>query len=238
MLYQRTLTMKNFILFLLLISPSVFAQQIDVRKLAPFDKIQFEGWGNVFLIPGQEEVVEIESKDDLPVTEVRTEVRGNTLYIQYRKNDEEIWKTDPKVNIHITYRTLEAFDAIGVVNLATESPLVAERFRLHMEGTGKKNLEVDVEDLDVTVEGITKMKLSGKAHHQNIVFDGMGKIWAEDLITHTTIAEVNGTGNLYVHATEKLVAEANGFGAKIRYAGNPSQKDIDKAGFVSVRSIH
>src|SRR5690606_29715380 len=119
----------------LLISPSVFAQQIDVRRLAPFDKIQFEGWGNVFLIPGHEEVVEIKSNDDLPVTEVRTEVRGHTLYIQYRKNDEEILKMDPKVNIQITYRTLEGFDAIGVVNLATESPLMAERFRLHIEGT-------------------------------------------------------------------------------------------------------
>ena len=229
--------MKNIVLFFLLISSSVFAQQIDVRETAPFNNIQFEGWGNVFLIPGHKEVVEIESKDDLPVAEVRTEVRGNTLYIQYRKDDENIWNMDPKINVQITYRTLESFSAIGVVNLATESPIVTNRLRLHVEGTGKKNLDIEVKDLDVSVEGITKMKLSGKAYHQHIVFDGMGKIWAQNLVTHTTVAEVNGTGDLYVHATERLVAEANGFGAKIRYAGNPPQKDLDKAGFVSVRSL-
>lgn len=230
--------MKNIILIFLLISPSVFAQQIDVREIPSFNKIQFEGWGNVLLIPGNHEMIEIESNDDLPVEEVKTRVQGNTLYIQYRKDDENIWNMNPKINIHITYRTLASFDAIGVVNLATESTLIAERFNLHIEGTGKKNLNIEVEDLDVSIEGITKMKLSGKAYNHHLVFDGMGKVWAEDLITHTTIAEVNGTGNLYVHATDKLVAEANGFGAKIRYAGNPQHTELDKAGFVSVRSIN
>jgi len=229
--------MKYLILSLILISSTAFAQQIEVRQLSSFNEIEFEGWGNVYLIPGNEEAVEIESDDDLPVAEVYTEVRGRKLYITYRKDDENIWDTDPKINIHITYRTLEAIHAIGVVNIATASPIKAGHLTLHCEGTGKKNIEMDVGRFDLTMEGVAKMRLSGKARHQEILFDGMGKIWAENLVTHTTLAEVNGTGNLYVHATEKLVAEANGFGAKIRYAGNPKHKDLEKAGFVSVRSI-
>ena len=229
--------MKNIILILLLISPAAFAQQIDVRKVDSFRNIEFEGWGNVYLIPGEEELVEIESDDDLPVAEVLTEVQGNTLYIQYRMEDENILETEPRINVHITYRKLEGIEAIGLVNVATESPIVASELRIHIEGLGKKYLEVDVNDLDVSVEGVAKMRLTGKADRQHILFDGIGKIWAEDLVTQTTTAEINGMGNLYVHATERLAVEVNGFGAKIRYKGNPKEKDFEKAGFVSVRPL-
>ncbi len=229
--------MKNIILALLLISPAAFGQQIDVRKVDSFRNIEFEGWGNVYLIPGDEELVEIESDDDLPVTEVLTKVQGNTLYIQYRVDDENIMGTEPKINVHITYRKLERIDAIGLVNVATESPIVGRELRIHVEGLGKKYLEVEVNDLDVSVEGVAKMRLTGRADRQHILFDGIGKIWAEDLVTRTTTAEINGTGNLYVHATERLSAEVNGFGSKIRYKGNPKEKDFEKAGFVSVRPL-
>ncbi len=224
----------KILIFLSAMSFAAYAQERETRSLAPFSRVEFEGRGELHLHYGDESAAEIEVSEEGTLQQVKTSVSGNTLHISYDK-EGKTFPIEPKVYVFLTSQQLEAVRVAGMIAIQTEEPITGRRFSLQVEGVGKNYLDVAVEKLLVSCAGAANIYLSGQVNDQEIVLDGTGTIDAFKLMSKRTVAEVNGTGSLLVNTTESLTADANGFGAEIRYRGQPKKKTINKSGFVRVK---
>lgn len=227
--------MKKLLILILFSAHSMWAQERETRPLPAYTQVEFTGRGNLYLTPGGDAMATIEITDDGELQKVKTWVSGKTLHIEYKKNENKVLPIEPKIDIYLSYQQLTEVKVAGIVNVQTEQPISGRFFSFEVEGMGKNNLDVEVEELEIRCAGTANIFLSGKAESQEIVLNGTGTIDAYNLKSTNTVAEVNGTGSVLVNVVESLVAEANGFGAEVRYRGNPQKKIINKSGFARIK---
>ncbi|MGB3585546.1 MAG: head GIN domain-containing protein [Tunicatimonas sp.] len=220
----------------LLYSPLTLAQHETYEDLADFDKVEFVGRGEVVLYQDNNPHLRLEASEQDDLQQIRTEVRGRTLRITYEQNRNDWIDIAPKIKAYVGYPALRSLEVVGLVQVSSEDVIRSDRFRLQVEGMGKVKLKLDVASLDIESAGTANMYLSGKAGEINIVNDGTGTIDAFELACQEADVEVNGTGVVRVNASERLRAEANGFGAAVKYRGEPRKTYFDKSGFSSIKA--
>ena len=214
----------------------VVAQRVVDKDVADFDRIEFVGRGEVTLRQGTNPHVQLEASDDDDLRRFRTETRGNTLRIIYDDDDENWLDLAPKIRATITYPELRELRLTGLVKLTSPDKISNDRFSLEIEGMGNVQLNLEVESLDIASAGTANIDLSGRANDVEIVNDGTGTIDAFDLLSQDADVEVNGTGLIRINSQQSLRAEANGFGATVRYLGNPKDTYFDTSGFASIKA--
>ncbi|MEM6844277.1 MAG: head GIN domain-containing protein [Bacteroidota bacterium] len=220
-----------------LLYPGILLAQYEKDiDLESFDKVEFIGRGELVLYKGQNPHLRIETSDREDLRQVKTEVRGRTLCISYRQNQSDWIDIAPKVKAYVTYAALRDLKIVGLVQVFSEDVVRADRFRVAVEGMGRMEMKLDISRLDVESAGTANMYLSGKADEVTILNDGTGTIDAFDLVCQDADVEVNGTGTVQIHASERLRAEANGFGAAVKYRGEPKRTYFDKSGFSSIKA--
>lgn len=231
--------MRTLTLFSLLCAMhfSLLAQTVEERNISDFDHIVFEGRGDLILAVGNTPSLEVEAADGVDMERIKTYVQGRTLYITYERNDDKVWDMHPKIMVYVSFRELHAIETAGIVNVRTDSPIKNRDFRFEAEGMGKNYLEVEADHLEVAIAGTADVELVGTVKRGDLLLDGTGKLDAFALEAQRINAEVNGTGSLFVYATESLHVEANGFGAQVKYKGNPEDKVINKSGWVSIKQV-
>lgn len=211
------------------------AQSSEVRQLDDFNKLYVEGAGNIYLTAGDKSEVEIRLKDDnYDLSDIITEVSSDRLKIDYR--EKGTFKSSPKIDLWITYQSLEEIQVSGAGNINTENTIKADRFVLKCSGAENATLEMDVNELIAEMSGAGSFNLSGRADQQEMEVSGAGSINAEDLIGLNVIAEVSGVGSLYVHAKESIRGTMSGVG-KIRYKGDPKIQKLNKDGIGSIKKM-
>lgn len=228
-------TLTTLFITLFLISTSAYAQSTEVRALADFTSVKVEGAGNIYLTAGDKSQVEIRLKNDsYELSDIITDVSGSRLWIDYK--EKGTFKSAPKVDLWITYKSLEEISVSGAGKISTENTIKANRFVLDCEGAESANLELDVNELVAEMSGAGAFNLSGRADVQTMEVSGAGAINAEDLIGQKVTAEVSGVGSLYVHARENFKGTVSGVG-KIRYKGNPQVEVINNDGIGSIKKM-
>jgi len=225
------------VLSAILLCPLFAVAQRELDKdLADFDRIEFVGRGDVTLRQGNNPHVRLEASDDNDLRRFSTEVRGKTLRIIYEHDDEDWLDLAPKIRATITYPELRQLRLTGLVTLNSLDKIQNDRFRLEVEGMGNVRLGLEVETLEIASAGTANINLLGTAKDVEIVNDGTGTIDAFDLICQDADVVVNGTGLIRINALKRLSAEANGFGASVKYRGNPKNTDFDTSGFASIKA--
>nr|WKN35320.1 DUF2807 domain-containing protein [Tunicatimonas sp. TK19036] len=215
---------------------SLQAQHQEERTLSDFNKIEFTGRGDLFLRQGGTPTLQIKTPDDIDQKRIITEVRDNTLVIEYDWDEDDWLDAAPKLELHITYPELRGIEVTGLAHIESPDLIESDRFVLDVEGMGRIDLALDVADLEITSAGTTNINISGKANEVRILNNGTGTIDAFRLISQEADVEVNGTGTVRVNTTERLWAEANGFGAEVKYRGEPKKTHFDKSGFASIKA--
>lgn len=231
---MKTYILSTLFFFIVL---SLHAQSLEQRDVDDFDRIIFEGRGDLILTAGSQPALELETKEATDLNRIRTYVQGKTLHIEYERDHDDVWDMYPKITVYVSYLDLQEVNVAGIVDVSTELPIERHDFRFKAEGMGKSYLEVDVDRIDVEIAGTADVELIGSAKRGNLLLDGTGKLDAFALQAERIDAEVNGTGTLFVYATESLHVDANGFGALVKYKGNPEEKIINKSGWVSVKQV-
>ncbi|MEQ9301292.1 MAG: head GIN domain-containing protein [Cyclobacteriaceae bacterium] len=228
-------TLTTLIIALAVISTSAFSQGSEVRALGDFTALQVEGAGSIYLTAGDKSQVEVRLKNDnYELSDIITEVNGNRLRIDYK--EKRAFKSAPKIDLWITYKSLEEISVSGAGKISTENTIKADRLVLDCDGAESANLELDVNEPVARMSGAGSFNLSGRADRQDLEVSGAGSINAEDLIGQNVIAEVSGVGSLYVHAEERLNATVSGVG-KIRYKGDPKVQEINNEGIGSIKRM-
>lgn len=231
------------IVFILAILPFICsAQHSDVRPLENFVNIDFEGYGELVLIQGENPSIEIKTDGHRrSLRHVNTEVKNGTLYIDQDYDDRYDWyqfrKNDVFITLYITYSHLESLELEGKINVISDKSIHANRLEMDFEGYITGDLEFDCKELIIESSGFAHIDLFGKTDFLEIDHQGIGRIDALDLQSISCVANVEGRASLYVNATGELEAESNGF-SKILYRGRPDKIDIDRSTFSKVKRYH
>lgn len=229
------LTLKNNLLLTLillllfgLLPKLASAQSSETRNLEYFSEVDFEGHGSIYLIKGSENKIELQSSGRIDLADIKTRIEDNTLVISY-ETDSQFPNLEvlPKINVYLTYTSLESLIVAGKIKVQTQEPITAPEFSLQAEGYITGALEVDVINFDLEAEGYARIKVSGKANTQRIRLEGLGKIRAEELVSKEVDIEIDGSSYISLFVSEALFATVQGQ-AHLEFSGDPRITEIDK----------
>lgn len=202
----------------------------ETRAVSEFNRVQIDGAGELIIIQGDTESLEIQAEDNI-IDELTSEVRDNTLVLGYRDSflRNTIIPTE-RIVYTLTLMDLSEVTINGAADMEIDS-LETETFTLNINGAGQISIdELMADNLSVQISGTSSIEVAGQVAEQSITIDGAGNYQAGDLATNITTVDINGLGNATVWATTTLDISIDG-GGNLRYYGSPSvTQDVNGVG--------
>jgi frataxin-like iron-binding protein CyaY len=249
-------TLKNLILLVILLAPTFsIAQEMETRKLPPFNQILVDGRFNTFIEYGNEESVKIQSKGIDP-KKIITEVKNGHLKVYIDKqNDRNV-----RATIFIIYKSLESIDKTGSGNLICQSDISANIFTLSSSGSGDIvfNKQIKAQHLNVSNSGSGDVKLtaieatnlhsslsgsggisisSGQVKTHAIDASGSGGIRAFGVRSDKCSLSTSNSSSAEITVEQTLEVTASGSG-EIYYKGNAQLTKVSTSGSTNIKKIN
>ena len=147
---------------------------------------------------------------------IETGVSGSKLTISHGNN-----RLRPTVfEVYITIQNLEGVGISGSGDIVGNDRFVTESLYVEISGSGNMDLEVETGLLENKISGSGSLELSGKAEEYTVSVSGSGKINAFDVDAKHVSAQVSGSGDCRISASESLDAKISGSG-DVYYKGRP-----------------
>ncbi|HYN99654.1 MAG TPA: DUF2807 domain-containing protein [Actinomycetota bacterium] len=167
------------------------------RPIAGVNSIEFLGPGTLIVRQADSEDISVEAPDDL-LPRIRTDVAGSRLTIGF----------DPGTGS-------------GAVGSVVYRVTVKDLVELKSLGGGQiQATNLSGGSLVVENNGSTDIEMSGSTDHLTLTLNGSGNFDGRSLQAQSVEAELNGSGDASVSATDRLQAELSGSGG-LEYSGNP-----------------
>jgi hypothetical protein len=193
---------------------------IESRNVSGFSGVQIDGAGELVIIQGDSESLEIQAEDNI-IDKLTSEVRNGTLVLGYRENflRNTIIPTE-RITYTLTVIDLSEVTINGAADMEIDS-LETDALALNINGAGQVSInQLMADNLTVHISGTATIEIAGQVAQQSITIDGAGNFEAGDLATSSTTVDINGLGNATVWATETLDISIDG-GGNLRYYGLP-----------------
>lgn len=189
---------------------------VETYNLDGFDEIEVLGVYELEIEVGKAFSVRTEaSLKEAEYLDVR--VAGNTLILDNSEKGDKRWNKNNNRKSVLAVITLPSLTDLEVTGVATG------------EVTG-----IDGGSLDLALQGVGELDLSGECDTFDVDLSGVGEIDAEDLVCENVEATMGGVGEVTVHATRSIDAEAGGIG-QIKVYGDPAERKIDDGFMAKVR---
>ena len=189
------------------------------RPVSSFERIDFNGVGQMVIEIGEQESLRIEAEDNI-LKQIETEISADTLVIDIKKRIS-IHPTEP-IRYYVTVVNLESISVSGAGSV--EAPqLDPSKFSVHISGAGNVAVDsLEASSLDVKISGLGGLTINGgQVDTQEIRISGSGSHKATDMESAEADIQLSGLGDASVWVTEQLIVDISGAGS-VRYAGNPS----------------
>ncbi len=225
--------MRIYVLFLIgcMVSPSIFAQQSEVRNVGTFKGIKSAEAIDVYLKKGDKESVKVDvTGTDL--ADVLTEISGSYLKIHMRDDNHYGKKRDVKV--FVTYVELDRITASSASNIFSEGVIKCSSIEVHASSAANIEISLDATDVRVHVSSAGDVILAGKAKTVDAEASSAGEIEAYNLIADSAEASASSAGGIKLNVTQALDGHASS-GGSIRYRGNPTKTNTNSSSGGSVK---
>ncbi len=203
-------------------------------KITPFDRIEANTVANIIFTQSTDgkATLKIYGREDI-VELVNVDLKGGVLKLGF---DKQVKTKNYKLTITISSPTLSSVYFKGVGDILIENGLKTSSLNINSQGVGNVKLySLDCDDITIESSGVGNVELTGTAKKAFLDSKGVGNIDAADLVSSYVDASCKGVGNITCHATETIDASVKGVGS-IKYKGNPTNKNIEKKGFGSIKS--
>jgi hypothetical protein len=187
----------------------------ETRPVSGFSAVSLRGMGSVIIDQNGSESLQI-SADDNFLPYLKTEVRGDTLYIEASDDAEGVVFTNvTDLTFRINAAALEAIELAGAGSIEVN--------------------DLDTETWRVTVPGAGSITVSGRTAEQTVEMEGAGSYNAENLESQEATIRSSGAGMAVVRVSDKLDVTIEGLGS-VQYIGSPVvTQEINGLGSVSQR---
>lgn len=172
-------------------------QATQIRHVAGFASVELAGSNNVTIRVGGKQSVTVHADDNL-LGRVTTRVRDGHLVIGNTKGS---FATNSPMDVAVTVPSLTELTLSGSGNI-TATGVKTSTFTVLLAGSGV-------------------LQASGTATRLDVSLDGSGDAQLAQLVARDVQAAVNGSGEIFVTATESLDGSVPGSGT-IVYSGNPA----------------
>jgi hypothetical protein len=207
---------------------STEAPEKKMKALPHFTTIDLSGLGNLIIKQTNKEAnftVEAETAI-LPLVVVY--VKNDVLYIDLKNASEH---TEAKINFYLSVKELKTITSSSSSTITIEG-FKADELTVNLVSFGEGKINVDVNKLNVKLEGGSRMTASGNAEQQMITINGAGEFHGARLAGKNVSLELSGTSLATVAASDNLTVKISGEG-KVHYCGRPSiTKDISGKGSI------
>ena len=180
----------------------------ETRNVSGFTKIDAGGAINVEVAVQKDFSVVVEADDNL-LTNIKTEVSGDTLKIY----SEDRISPKTRINVLISMPAIEGLDVTGA-------------------STGNVT-GVNADLLELKASGASKIRIDGTAKQLNADASGASTVDAESLTVENADVEASGASKAIIAATNDLKVNASG-ASKISYVGEPKNIKQNSSGASSV----
>ena len=193
----------------------------ESREVAEFSKISLNGCGHIILSQEDQESLKIEAKEKI-IKNIKTEVRNNTLYIDYEKSflKQACSFNTGDISYYLAVKDITEIDINGSGNIRSQATITTDVLSIDIDGSGNVAVPLELTSLKVNIEGSGNFNLSGQADNQDIKIAGSGKYLAGDLISQTVKINIEGSGKVEVNAQQSLDVSIAGSGS-VYYLGTP-----------------
>lgn len=188
-------------------------RQIDTNYVA----VTASGSFDVYFVENQDYGVRIVCGEN-KINYIKTYVENGRLYVT-EKSNHIIGGKENKIYINKKY--VESYRNEGSGNMVG-SFAHAPYLDIENEGSGNMDIHCSTDDhVFVSIDGSGNIDISGNTSSFISVIDGSGNIDGFSLYSVDAEASINGSGSIYVNASESLVANISGSGDVV-YMGSPS----------------
>ena len=185
-------------------------------NVSNFEKINLLGRGDIFLTQGTEYSVEIKADKNI-IENLDVEVQENTLKIG--DTGFLLFNINP-IKIYVTMPEVTSVRISGSGNIQNQNIINSQDLSLIIDGSGKINMNLNVERLNTNILGSGSATYLGTADKHIIRIDGSGSIKAFDLTNKITKINIMGSGSTQVSPQDNLDVKISGSGS-VKYMGSP-----------------
>lgn len=153
----------------------------ETRNLERFDKVKVVGRVQLHLERSSLHSVRVMTKNASDMADLVTEVRDGELHV-YHQTDCEDCKS-PKYTIYLNHTGISDLNLSGVVKLRSNDTIFQNDLVVKSEGILTGKLKVSVNNLDVNLDGLSNMNISGHADTTDIIISGLGLLNTRSLKT-------------------------------------------------------
>ena len=218
------------VIFALILSAPVFAQESQTRNLSHFTGVKVAEGIDVYLTKGDKESAKVEVYGT-PIQNVMTEVSGSYLKIHMRDGN---YRGRVEAKVYVTYTTLEKLSASSAGNIYSQGPIKSSSLDVSSSSAGTIEIEVEVGSISISASSAGEIELKGSAKTVNADASSAGEVDAYDLEAESVNVNASSAGSVKVHVKEALQADASS-GGSIRYRGNPSKSITNSSSGGSVK---
>lgn len=179
----------------------------EVRDVADFQHIVFDGSADVEYVAGGEALCEIETDDNLQSL-ITTQVTDGELRISRDGNVSP----SQRMKIKLSSSALSSISAAGSCSV-NASEVKGPKLALSLSGSGKANLSGAVDELSIEIAG-------------------SGTVGSLELAAQKVSVSISGSGSVQVNAEQTLEVSVAGSG-RVEYTGNAQvEQSISGSGVV------
>ena len=191
------------------------------RNVSGFDRVEIHDGGNLHLMQGDTETLEIEAEDNI-MPYLTSRVVNNTLILEFDDSVRRSFMTTRPINYYVTMKDIRGLAISGGGDIEARDITTSD---LDTNISGGGNLDIDTlaaDRLEAHISGGGDIRIKdGVVEKQDVHVSGGGKYDAPDLQSQIVTASVSGGGDLIVWVEDSLSVNVSG-GGSVYYYGNPS----------------
>lgn len=219
---KKSYLLPFLIFFVSTLSFAQTEENIIIRSIDAFDRLEVAGPFNVHFDPALKGEIQINSKK-LTHEKIITEVKNKTLSIRFKKGVFIRSVGHNSIQIRIPQSNVSAVSLSGSGKILNHQPITTNSLDTKLAGSGKMELMVKASNVDCQLSGSGKIILKGETEDLKVKLAGSGHLKLEELHAKNASARLSGSGKILLHCTETLNSDVAGSG-NIRYYGNPGKK--------------
>ena len=186
----------------------------ESREVVEFDQIEISIPVQIEISKGNVCTLELTVDDNL-MEHISTTVSNGRLHVSA---DQNFAMKVPGM-LRITSPNLTYVSLAGAVD-GTIEELSGESAELHMAGSSEVSVGLLTENLSVHIAGSGTLNASGICKTMEVSIAGSGTVHSENVPVDEVSVSIAGSGDVYVHASQKLDVSIAGSGS-VRYKGEP-----------------